>query len=110
MDIDQTCQVNYKTVGQETDQMDEFHAAIGIATLKLAVSGRVETSKSSRRMIEVDKLGVYLRDSYDFEDDWWLSQPLGVWWPPDGVAPIAYPGQIVAPIALKPEPVPPTLN
>lgn len=46
--------------------MDKFHAEIGIATLKLAVSGRVETLRPFRRMIEVEKLGVYLRDSYDF--------------------------------------------
>ena len=29
--------------------------------------------------VAIEKAGVYVHDSYDFQDDHWYSQPLGFW-------------------------------
>ncbi len=61
--------------------MDDFYGAIGEATLKIAVSGMVMPSGHGKAAIAVDELAFYLRDSYDFNDDSFISQPLGFWGP-----------------------------
>ncbi|SFD82261.1 DUF6402 family protein [Paracidovorax konjaci] len=79
--LDDTCQVNFLNVGRFTDPMDDFYGAMGEATLKIAVSGLVTPKGPYRAAIAIDELGFYLRDSYDFNDDSFLSQPLGFWGP-----------------------------
>jgi hypothetical protein len=78
--LDETCQVNYIAVGSLTDPLDDFYGAIGVGLLKIAVSGLVTPLAGQRRRIVIDEVGIYLRDTYDFNDDsLWLSQPLGYW-------------------------------
>ncbi|AVS76065.1 DUF6402 family protein [Paracidovorax cattleyae] len=83
--LDGTCQVNFVDVGRFGDPMDDFYGAMGEATLKIAVSGMVTPKGLGKVAIEIDELAFYLRDSYDFNDDSFLSQPLG-FWGPGGVA------------------------
>ena len=77
--LDHTCQVNRLKVGRFGDPMDDFYGAMGEATLKVAVSGMVTPKGMDKTTIAIDELAFYLRDSYDFNDDSFLSQPLGFW-------------------------------
>lgn len=76
--LDKTCQVNLVEVGSLSDPLDDFYGAMGKAGLKLAVSGQVTPRSNGKSQIAIDELAVYLRDTYDFNDDW-FSQPLGYW-------------------------------
>ncbi|CAN7655276.1 DUF6402 family protein [Acidovorax sp. LjRoot194] len=78
-EIDNICQVNKEPIGALSDPMDDFYAAMGQSTLKVAVSGIVTSDSSTKFSIEIDELGFYLKDAYDFNDDLFLSQPLGFW-------------------------------
>ncbi|WP_235503874.1 MULTISPECIES: DUF6402 family protein [unclassified Acidovorax] len=78
-EVDNSCQVNFAGVGKLSDPMDDFYAALGEASIKMAISGIVTSNTVSRVTIEVDELGFYLRDTYDFNDDLFISQPLGFW-------------------------------
>jgi hypothetical protein len=77
--LDETCQVNFVEVGSLNDPLDDFYGALGKGALKLAVTGPVTTSKNGRYQIAIDEMAVYLRDTYDFNDDSFRSQPLGFW-------------------------------
>ncbi|MBI3898187.1 MAG: hypothetical protein HY308_07805 [Gammaproteobacteria bacterium] len=79
--LDKTCQVNRIEVGSLSDPLDDFYGAMGKAVLKLAVTGIVTPLKPRRNRIAIDAVGVYLRDTYDFNDDATdlISQPLGYW-------------------------------
>ncbi len=78
--LDKTCQVNYLVFGRMSDPMDDFYGAMGEAQLKVAVTGIVTPLDSGKAMVEIDELGFYLRDSYDFNDGKsFISQPLGCW-------------------------------
>ncbi len=79
--LDATCQVNRLKVGRFGDPMDDFYGAMGEATLKIAVSGMVTSQERGKASVAIDELAFYLRDSYDFNDDSFLSQPLGFWGP-----------------------------
>ncbi|MDA8456007.1 DUF6402 family protein [Acidovorax sp. GBBC 3334] len=79
--LDSTCQVNRLKVGRFGDPMDDFYGAMGEATLKIAVSGLVTPKGPDRAAIAIDELAFYLRDAYDFNNDSFLSQPLGFWGP-----------------------------
>jgi hypothetical protein len=72
--IDGTCQIQFVVFGSLTDPPDDMRGAIGVGTLKLAVSGIVSVQSGARR-IAIDMLGIYLRDTYDFNG----SQFLGLW-------------------------------
>lgn len=79
--LDESCQVNFCSLGSLTDPLDDFYGAMGEATLKVAVSGMVTKKGPGLFSIDIDELGFYLRDSYDFNDheNAFLSQPLGFW-------------------------------
>ncbi len=77
--LDSTCQVNFLEVGRFGDPMDDFYGAMGESTLKIAVSGLVTSKEPGKMAIAVDELAFYLKDSYDFNDDSFISQPLGFW-------------------------------
>ncbi|PTT17311.1 hypothetical protein DBR12_18485 [Acidovorax sp. HMWF029] len=77
--LDANCQVNIQKIGESSDPMDDFYGAMGEATLKVAVSGIVSPKGAGKAKIEIDELAFYLRDSYDFNDDSFVSQPLGFW-------------------------------
>ncbi len=73
--------MNFLNVGWFGDPLDDFYGAMGKATLKIAVSGLVTSRGRGRVSIAIDELAFYLRDSYDFNDDSFPSQPLGCWGP-----------------------------
>jgi hypothetical protein len=77
--LDQLCQTNFQSFGSLTDTIDEFYGAIGKASFKVAVVGKVATIEKDKFVFNVEKLGVYLRDTYEFNDEGLISQPLGVW-------------------------------
>ncbi|MDA8450967.1 DUF6402 family protein [Acidovorax sp. NCPPB 3859] len=78
--LDETCQVNYLVFGKWSDPLDDFYGAMGEAQMNVAVSGIVIPKDGGGAMVEIDELGFYLRDSYDFNDNHaFLSQPLGCW-------------------------------
>jgi hypothetical protein len=79
--LDKTCQVNVAGVGGIFDPLDDFYGAIGKGLLKIAVTGMVTALPGSRYRIAIDEVGIYLRDTYDFNDDHMslISQPLGYW-------------------------------
>lgn len=79
-ELDDSCQVNYLLFGKIGDPMDDFYGAMGEAQIKIAVSGVVTPADNGKMSIEIDELGFYLRDSYDFQDgNSFISQPLGCW-------------------------------
>lgn len=55
--------------------VDDFYAAIGKGTIKLAVSGITTPLPNNKWRLAIDQLGTYLRDTYDFIGD----QSLGNW-------------------------------
>ncbi|GKT15286.1 DUF6402 family protein [Acidovorax sp. SUPP2522] len=78
--LEDTCQVNYLAFGQWSDPMDDFYGAMGEAQINVAVSGMVTPQGMGKATIEINELGFYLRDAYDFNDDnSFISQPLGCW-------------------------------
>jgi hypothetical protein len=73
--LERTCQTNFIQLGSLSDTIDEFYGAIGKASFKVAAIGTVAIGANKQHVFNVDKLGVYLRDTYDFNG----FQPLGVW-------------------------------
>jgi hypothetical protein len=63
------------------DPLDGLYGALGSFTFKLVVCGQVSPvkEKPGKYTVAVDKVGVYVRDSFDFNDDGFISQPLGYW-------------------------------
>lgn len=73
--IETTCQINFDvTRSSMWDPLDDFYAAIGDCSLKLAVTGTA-TAKDGGFTLAIDEVGTYLRDTYDFIGD----QELGYW-------------------------------
>lgn len=83
-EIDVACQANFQAVSSSlVGGADGFYAAIANASIKLAVTGIVTRPDPTRLRLEIDEVGSYLRDTYDFIDgpDQWFSQRLGSWGP-----------------------------
>lgn len=77
--LDATAQVNTIKVGGLLDTIDDWYGAIGNASLKFAVSG-YSGIHQNRPAFFVERVGVYLKDTYDFVDDkQYMSEPLGIW-------------------------------
>lgn len=76
--LDATAQVNTIVVGGLLDTIDDWYGAIGNASLKFAVNGYSGTHQK-RPAFFVERVGVYLKDTYDFVDKNRTSEPLGVW-------------------------------
>lgn len=82
--IDQSCAINFQPVDSGwPGPIDDFYAALGRASIKIAVSGMVTASADNWRLT-IDEVGFYLRDTYDFISD----QRLGSWGP-DGFSRVA---------------------
>ena len=79
LDLDAISQVNRREIGAKLDTLDDMYGALGKATYKIAVVGRSKSSPIGGDVFEIDKLGVYVRDTYDFNDAGKLSEPLGIW-------------------------------
>lgn len=73
--------VNQKLVNGGVGETDDMTAALGKFVFRVAVKGYINTIQAEDGMFQVviDEIGVYIRDSFDFTDDGWLSQPLGFW-------------------------------
>jgi hypothetical protein len=68
--------VNYRKVEFAASDLDDLAMALGNFTLNVAVAGLVEPAgPPGRHRVTITAVGVYVRDSYDFEGD----QPLGFW-------------------------------
>ena len=72
--------------------MDDLMAALNRFKLRMVVSGSVRQAvigNAPRHEIQIREVGIYIRDSYDFNDDpsWFKpSQPLGCWDPVSNTA------------------------
>ena len=80
--LEMSSQVNSRGLGAYADTLDDLYGAIFKATMKIAVVGRAYYSNFHQADIfEVDNLGIYLRDTYDFnaEAHFDRSIGLGVW-------------------------------
>jgi len=78
--LDVSAQVNYALLGELSDPLDDMYGALGTALLKVCVSGKafVREDSVSHRVdgyFEVERLGFYIRDQYDFNG----FQFLGIW-------------------------------
>lgn len=82
MDLDMASQVNRRLFGEYGDTLDDLYGALFKATLKLAVVGTAyHSSKLKKDIFAVDKIGVYIRDTYDFNAGWFTDSAagLGIW-------------------------------
>ncbi len=78
IELDYLSQINYRRFGKYWDTMDELMGAIGVGTLKVAVRGYFDI-KGNKKIFTVEKLGFYIKDTYDFTDEHIISEPLGIW-------------------------------
>ena len=67
--------INYRTVKFGLNQLDGLTAALGNFAFRVAVAGEVEGLPSGETRVDIWQVGVYVRDSFDFEGD----QFLGYW-------------------------------
>ncbi|MDR1349702.1 MAG: DUF6402 family protein [Zoogloeaceae bacterium] len=90
--FDEDYQFQYRTVnsGAVSAPLDDLFAALGDFNFDFVTQGTVErlpdVDGKARYEVTLDKVGIYVKDSYDFNDDpagWnpktWASQPLGYW-------------------------------
>jgi hypothetical protein len=81
-ELDLTCQINKISFGGLADTMDDLFGAVFKATLKIAVVGKTSRSFLSKRdFFEIERVGIYLLDTYDFNANWFEDAffGLGVW-------------------------------
>jgi hypothetical protein len=80
-------QVNFRDFGWYTDTMNDFTAAVFKGNLKVAVTGEVRHAyASSKDFFKVHDLGFYIRDTFDFNADFWEDATVGVGvWSRNGV-------------------------
>ena len=76
-ELEDTAQVNMTLIGSKIDTVNEWYGAVGNANLKVCVRGVVET-RDEEAFFNVESVGYYLKDAYDFIDDGY-PEPLGVW-------------------------------
>ncbi|EFH6732769.1 TPA: hypothetical protein J1X25_004413 [Escherichia coli] len=80
--LDATAQVNFMRIGSKADTVNDWYGAIGNANLKVCLRGCVNHD-GGNFIVNVDALGFYLKDTYDFLDDDFLGlhipELLGVW-------------------------------
>ncbi|MCC6126980.1 MAG: hypothetical protein IT426_18635 [Pirellulales bacterium] len=69
-------------VGSLFDSLDDMYAALGKFNLRVVVAGSVSgltmptvSSRRSRFLAQIDRVGIYIFDSFDFNG----FQPLGFW-------------------------------
>lgn len=77
--LDATSQVNFIRVGGLLDTIDDWYGAMGNANLNFSVSG-YSGSHQNKPVFFVERVGIYLKDTYDFLDGYrMVSEPLGIW-------------------------------
>lgn len=76
--VDARSQMNYERVSSNPlASIDGFYAAIGTGSIKIAVSGLAQPgagAKKGRMRLSIDEVGLYLRDTYEFNQDQMLGQ------------------------------------
>jgi hypothetical protein len=81
-ELDWVAQVNSIPFGQYSDTFDDLYGAVFKATFKLALVGKISRSWLYKKdTFEIEKMGLYLRDTYDFNADWFtdIFAGLGIW-------------------------------
>jgi len=80
--LDAIAQANYLIIGSKFDTINDWYGAIGNCNLKVCVRGNVRLLEG-KYCLEVECLGFYIKDTYDFLDDdkFGIDMPesLGVW-------------------------------
>jgi hypothetical protein len=80
--------VQFRVAGSQLDPADDLKAALGRFTFRVAVAGDVTPKKNGGGYrVTIDTIGIYVRDSYDFDG----FQPLGAWSDTDLTGEIALP-------------------
>lgn len=59
--------------------IDGLGAALGRFLLQIAIAGKVNRVLQQMLLVTVDEVGVYVKDSFDFEGEEFLGGFLGVW-------------------------------
>lgn len=67
--------VNYRAVSFGMDDLDDMTAALGNFVFKVVLAAEVQPVTGGRTEVTVREVGVFIRDSYDFNG----SQSLGYW-------------------------------
>ena len=67
--------IQYRKVGRLWNPTDDLFAALGRLTLRMAIKGVVTPTATGGHAIHIKKVGIYVRDSYDFNG----PQHLGYW-------------------------------
>lgn len=68
--------VNQRVVSFGITDLDDMSAALGNFVFRVVIAGEVAPiAKSTRHRVTITEIGVYIRDSYDFNG----SQFLGFW-------------------------------
>lgn len=85
--------INQRPAGDYT-VFDDMTAALGNFNFRVVVAGGVEAAGFGRYRVVINEVGVYIRDSFDFDGD----QNLGCWSEdPDLFSPIMLPGSSTPP-------------
>jgi hypothetical protein len=66
--------IQYRTVGSIWDPTDDLFASLGRLTLRMAIKGSVKPTSTGHKIF-IKELGIYTRDSFDFNG----PQHLGYW-------------------------------
>lgn len=77
-ELDVTSQINIIPIGSKLDTVNDWYGAMGNSNLKVCVRGKTYVKEVNSFFI-VEKIGFYLKDTYDFMDEGKFSEPLGVW-------------------------------
>ncbi|QBX80455.1 DUF6402 family protein [Citrobacter tructae] len=84
MELDKISQFNFIRIGstlweKATDKLDDVYGALGSFIIKIAFTDlSISKEKSGFIRLEINELGLYVRDTYEFMNDG-DDQPLGYW-------------------------------
>lgn len=59
--------------------VNELYASLGDFRIRIAVMGSIQTTNKEYYKINIKKVAFYIIDSFDFIDNTFFSQPLGLW-------------------------------
>ncbi|QQZ28762.1 hypothetical protein HMY34_08340 [Thiothrix subterranea] len=79
-ELNSICQVNFRGFGSKLDTLDDLYGALGIANFYLAVTGSVLWSSATSAAFDVERIGIYVKDTFDFNSGMFEKiVPLGIW-------------------------------
>ncbi|ELY7390570.1 hypothetical protein SOJ80_000735 [Cronobacter universalis] len=84
IELDRKSQFNYFSIGstlweKATDELDDVYGALGSFIVKIAFLNLIVSSDNDGfYRIEINQIGLYVRDTYEFMNDG-NDQPLGYW-------------------------------